>query len=377
MSRIFHISLVVNPVAGLGGPSGLKGSDAPETSKIARELGVESAIPQKIAIMLEGLKEFRSLIRFSTVSGAMGEAYFADYDFDVEVAHHVRNDTVALDTQKAVRTLEEGRPDILLFAGGDGTARDVCRGLTSQQVCLGIPSGVKMHSGVFAITPQAALSVVTSMLSRKLVAVRQAEVRDIDERSFKEGRVITKHFGELMVPDDQLLVQSVKCSGLPDDEMALHEISAFIVETLEEDTLYLLGSGGSLKHIKEELGIDQPTLLGVDAWANDALVGRDLNEPDILELIERYDNVRILLSIIGGQGIVLGRGNQQLSARVLERVGAQNLQFIGTQDRLHALQGKPLRVDSGSDELNHALAGYQKILCGYDDFVLYEVVCSA
>ncbi|KZY72247.1 hypothetical protein A3737_28590 [Oleiphilus sp. HI0065] len=234
-----------------------------------------------------------------------------------------------------------------------------------------------MHSGVFAITPQAALSVVTSMLSRKLVAVRQAEVRDIDERSFKEGRVITKHFGELMVPDDQLLVQSVKCSGLPDDEMALHEISAFIVETLEEDTLYLLGSGGSLKHIKEELGIDQPTLLGVDAWANDALVGRDLNEPDILELIERYDNVRILLSIIGGQGIVLGRGNQQLSARVLERVGAQNLQFIGTQERLHALQGKPLRVDSGSDELNHALAGYQKILCGYDDFVLYEVVYSA
>ena len=377
MSRIFHISLVVNPVAGLGGPSGLKGSDAPETAKIAHELGIESAIPKKIAILLEGLKPFHSSIRFSTVSGVMGESYFSEYDYDVEVVHQVGGDTVALDTQNAVRTLEKGRPDLLLFAGGDGTARDVCRGLNSQQVCLGIPSGVKMHSGVFAITPQAALSVVTSMLSRKLVAVRQAEVRDIDERSFQEGRVLTKHFGELMVPDDQLLVQTVKCSGLPDDEIALHEISAFIVETIEEDTLYLLGSGGSLKHVKEELGIDQPTLLGVDAWANDALVGRDLNEPEILDLIDQYDNVRILLSIIGGQGIVLGRGNQQLSARVLERVGAENLQFIGTQERLHALQGKPLRVDSGSDALNHALAGYQKILCGYDDFVLYEVVYSA
>ena len=376
MPRIFHIALVVNPVAGLGGPSGLKGSDAPETAKIAHDLGIESAIPKKIATLLEGLKPFRSSIRFSTVSGVMGEDYFSGDDFNLDVVHHVGEETLALDTQEAVRALELGRPDILLFAGGDGTARDVCRGLRSQQVCLGIPSGVKMHSGVFAITPQAALSVVKSMLSRKLVAVRQAEVRDIDERSFQEGRVITKHFGELMVPDDQLLVQCVKCGGLPDDELALHDISAFIVETVEDDTLYLLGSGGSLKHVKKELGIAQPTLLGVDAWANDELVGLDLNEPEILELIDQYENVRILLSIIGGQGIVLGRGNQQLSARVLERVGAENLQFIGTQERLHALQGKPLRVDSGSDSLNHALAGYQKILCGYDDFVLYEVVYS-
>ncbi len=377
MPRTFHISLVVNPVAGLGGPTGLKGSDAPETAKIAHDLGIESVIPKKMAILLEGLQQFRSSIRFSTVSGVMGESYFAAYDFDVDVVHHVGGDTEALDTQNAVRALERGRPDILLFAGGDGTARDVCRGLISQQVCLGIPSGVKMHSGVFAITPQAALSIVASMLLRKLVAVRQAEVRDIDESSFKEGRVITKHFGELMVPDDQLLVQSVKCSGLPDDEIALHEISAFIVDTIEDDTLYLLGSGGCLKHIKEELGIDQPTLLGVDAWANDELVGSDLNEPEILDLIEQYASVRILLSIIGGQGVVLGRGNQQLSARVLESVGAESLQFIGTQERLHALQGKPLRVDSGSDALNHALAGYQKILCGYDDFVLYDVVYSA
>ena len=376
MSRVFHIALVVNPLAGLGGPSGLKGSDAPETARIAHDLGIESAIPKKIHSVLDGLKAHKSSIMFSTVSGTMGEEYFSEYDYDVRVVHSVGEQTTARDTQEAVRALEKAKPDLLLFAGGDGTARDVCSALSTRQVCLGIPSGVKMHSGVFAITPQAVVSVASSMLSRKLVAVREAEVRDIDERSFQEGQVITRHFGELMVPDDQLLVQCVKCSGLPDDEIALHEIAAFIVETLEDDTLYLLGSGGSLKHIKSEIGIETPTLLGVDAWADGEVVGLDLNEPQILDLVDRYGKVHILLSIIGGQGIVLGRGNQQLSAKVLEHVGAENIQFIGTQERLHALQGRPLRVDSGSDTLNHALAGYKKILCGYDDYVLYEIAYS-
>lgn len=377
-SKIFHIALVVNPLAGLGGPSGLKGSDSLDTAVRAKELGVKSAIPGRLSLILDGLAEHSEHIRFSTASGPMGADYLdVSGHFQFDCCYEAPVDTSGDDTRRAVNALKQLEPDLLLFAGGDGTARDVCSVLNSDQVCLGIPSGVKMHSGVFAVTPGAVVSVVKSMLANKLIAAVHSEVRDIDERSFKEGRVITKHYGELLVPDDQLLVQSVKCSGLPEDEVALNEIAAFIEETVEDDTLYLLGSGSSLSHIKRGLGIDTPTLLGVDAWANGEEVGRDLNEPSIFSLVEQYSQVRILLSVIGGQGIVLGRGNQQISARVLEQVGPDCIQFIGTQQRLLALEGRPLRVDSGSDAIDKAISGYQKILCAYDDFVLYEIRYSA
>jgi len=371
---LFHIAVVVNPYAGLGGPSGLKGSDDSHTVDIAKSLGVHSAIPAKLSLILEGLGELSDKIQFSTVSGAMGQRYFDAFpEFSTSVVFEAAEPSTGQTTTEAVNVLAGLKPDLLLFAGGDGTARDVCTGLKTEQVCLGIPSGVKMHSGVFAVTPSAVVSVVESMVNRKLVAVREGEVRDIDERSFQEGKVITKYFGSMLVPDDQLLVQTVKCSGLPDDEIALNDIAAFVEETTEDGTLYLLGSGGSLLHIKQTLGIEAPTLLGVDAWCDGEVVGCDLNEPEIYALLDEYQHVQIYLSVIGGQGIILGRGNQQISARVLEKIGTHSVQFIGTQARLHALEGQPLRVDSGDDALDHQLAGYRKILCGYDDFVLYEI----
>jgi len=254
-TKTFHIALVVNPVAGLGGPSALKGSDAQNTPELAAKLGVRSAIPAKLAALFEGLTDIKAQCRFSTVSGAMGLDYLDAAGFDAYCLMEVPRHTSADDTKQAVKVLAQQQPDLLLFAGGDGTARDVCSVVDPGQLCLGIPSGVKMHSGVFAVTAKAVVSVIKSLVSRKLVAVCEAEVRDIDERSFQEGRVITSHYGELLVPDDQLLVQCVKCSGLPDDDIALNEIAAFVADTTEDDVLYLLGSGGSLLNIKQAIGL--------------------------------------------------------------------------------------------------------------------------
>lgn len=373
-SEKFHIGLVVNPIAGLGGPSGLKGSDAPDTACRAAELGVTSAIPAKLSDVLQGLSCIKDKLRFSTVSGAMGQAYLDAASVASDCIMDTPERTTSEDTKQAVLALVGSKPDLLLFAGGDGTARDVCSVVSVSQLSLGIPSGVKMHSGVFAVTPQAVVSVVKSLVSRKLVAACEAEVRDIDERSFQEGRVITSHYGELLVPDDQLLVQCVKCSGLPDDDIALNEIAAFVSDTIEDDTLYLFGSGGSLLTIKQAVGVDNPTLLGVDAWLNGKTLASDLNEPSLYDLVQRYPKVCLFLSVIGGQGIVFGRGNQQLSPRVLRCIGLGNVQFVGTQTRLVGLEGRALRVDSGDDQLNQVLSGYRKILCGYDDYVVYEIM---
>ena len=375
---MFHIALLVNPVAGLGGPAAMKGSDAADVLVRAKALGLQSKIPEKIRTILDALHPYSDQLCFSVAGGAMGEDYFSDFpDFSYRVMHSPNEQTSAEDTRDSVHSLLPLKPDLLLFAGGDGTARDVCAAIrqagNASQVCLGIPSGVKMHSGVFAITPKAVVSVIESMMQRKLVAAVDAEVRDIDEASFREGRVVTQHYGELLVPDDQLLVQSVKCSGLPDDEMALGEIAAFIEEESEDDCLYLLGSGGTLLHVKNVLGLDQATLLGVDAWCNGEQVGTDLNEREVFDLVQQYQNTKLFISVIGGQGIVLGRGNQQLSPRVLSLIGVEHIQLLGTQERLLELNGKALCVDSGDDEVDRAFSGFQKVLCGYEDYVLYEV----
>ncbi len=372
----FRLGLIINPYAGVGGPAALKGSDHKNAMKVALERGVQPKALERVKQMLLSIESDITQIQIITASGAMG-ADVCHYlsNISVQIVFQTPSNTSAEHTQLAAKRIQQENVDLLVFVGGDGTARDIFTAIGSDQTVLGLPAGVKMHSAVFAVTPRAVASVIDSMISHKLVAARMAEVRDIDEEAFSKGLVKTRYFGEMQIPDDQLLVQTVKCSGLLDDEIMLDELCAFLVETidLEADALYILGSGGTLKHLKETLGIDSPTLLGVDVWYQGRILYHDIHEQKLFELIQDYPKVKILLSVIGGQGVVLGRGNQQISSRIIEHVGIQSLQFISTQAKLLALGGRALSVDSGDDALNKRLAGFHKIICGYDDFVLYEI----
>ncbi|MDX1451794.1 MAG: ATP-NAD kinase family protein [Oleiphilaceae bacterium] len=374
-SKTFRLGLVVNPKAGIGGPAAFKGSDAPESYEKAQALGFSSNVGKRVSEVLEGLAALSHTIEIVTASGEMGADYCSASapSLNMSVLHTAKTPSTAEDTVEAARLIKAAHVDLLIFAGGDGTARDVYRAVGDAQAVLGIPAGVKMHSGVFCVTPKAAVSVVRSLLEGKLVALSHAEVRDIDESAFAQGQVRTCHYGEMLVPDDQLLVQRVKCSGLPDDTLMLDEIAAFVEETIEPGTLLVLGSGGTLMHIKQRLGMEQPTLLGVDVWYDGETLARDVNEAQLFDLVCAHEAVRVYLSVIGGQGVVLGRGNQQLSPRVLERAGLENIQFVATQERIKALNGAPLRVDTGSDQLDRALSGFHPVLCGYDDALLYEI----
>jgi len=374
------LGLIVNPLAGLGGPAGLKGSDHKDTMEIASQRGVSSKVHRRVSAVLEGLNQIElnsdlEAIHIFTASGEMGgdicEAF--SQNFAIETIYQSPDKTSSQDTFLAAQKIKQANVDLLIFVGGDGTARDIYRAVGETQTVLGLPAGVKMHSGVFAVTPKAVVSVIDSMLNHRLVAASMAEVRDIDEDEFVQGRVRTKHYGEMLIPDDQLLVQSVKCSGLLDDELMLEELCTFIAEGIQDDVLYILGSGGTLKSLKTMIGVDEPTLLGVDVWYNGKVLALDVYEKQLFELIQTSSKVKIILSIIGGQGIVLGRGNQQISSRIIEQVGTENLQFISTQNKILALEGRPLRVDSGSDKLDRELSGFHKIICGYEDALLYEI----
>lgn len=372
-TRSFKLGLLINPVAGLGGPAGLKGSDAPNTAELARARGVCPKVYARVREVLDTLSPFADQIQLLLPDGAMGLELSAPWQ--IQHIYASPEQTQAIDTQHAARALSQAGVDLLLFAGGDGTARDVFTAVGGHQAVLGIPSGVKMHSGVFAVSPRAAASVVSSMIKGRLVAATQGEVRDIDEVAFAKGQVKTRYFGEMLVPDDQLLVQKVKCSGLPDDDLQLEELTAYLSELIEEDSesLWVLGSGGTLKHLKNQLGMDNPTLLGVDLWAQDTCITNDVYESQLWQMIQEYDSVRVVLSVIGGQGVILGRGNQQISARIIEKIGLDNLIFVSTPEKLRALDSAPLQVDSGSASLDSQLQGFRKVICGYEDTVLYPI----
>ncbi|WP_101759398.1 ATP-NAD kinase family protein [Oceanicoccus sp. KOV_DT_Chl] len=373
---MFNLGLVVNPLAGIGGPLALKGSDGDDIVAEAERRGAECRAMQRTAEALRMLVG-QPLMVFCFADD-MGEtsAKMAGLNYQlVGQSEHLlkgRHSTAA-DTQHAVsRLLEEG-VDIIVFAGGDGTARDVFQVLGSDFPVLGIPCGVKMHSAVYAISPQGAGEIMLRMLEGGLVDIGLAEVRDIDEQAFRQGVVRSRFYGELLVPREGQFLQQVKSSGREVEALVVQDIGADIVESMGADYLYLIGPGTTPQGIMEELGVPN-TLLGFDAIKGGQVLGHDLDEKGLIALVERHPGkTKIIITAIGGQGHILGRGNQQLSPAVIRMVGLDNLIIVATKTKITGLSGRPLLVDSNDPELDEALSGYRTVITGYHDSIIYPV----
>ncbi|QQX78760.1 ATP-NAD kinase family protein [Shewanella sp. KX20019] len=367
MSR-FRLGLIINPLAGIGGCVALKGSDGVAELALAK-----GAVPKSHLRMQQALQvilPYKDRIEVITASGDMGESLAREMGFNVRVVYHAPGETVAQDTQQVVAELLNEALDLLLFAGGDGTARDIFAIADDNIPVLGVPAGVKIHSGVYGITPHASGLVVKMLLEGELVSLMTADVMDIDEAAFRSGIVKAKRFGEMLVPAEPRYIQAVKMGGKETDELVLADIAAEAIE-LMEDALIVIGSGSTVAAVMEDLGLDN-TLLGVDLVQNQQLVASDLSAAELLKLTENQ-SVKLFITLIGGQGHVLGRGNQQLSPELVRRVGKQNIVILATKTKLKALEGRPLIVDSGDPELDKELTGYYKVVTGYHDYVMYQV----
>ncbi|QSX39566.1 ATP-NAD kinase family protein [Shewanella cyperi] len=364
----FRLGLIINPLAGLGGSVALKGSDGVAAEALA--LGAQPKAGLRMHTALEELLEFKDRIIVYTASGAMGEDVCRAMGFETEICYQAPLNTEAGDTKSAVAELCKLQPDLLLFAGGDGTARDVYAVVDEQQVVLGVPAGVKIHSGVYGITPKAAGIVVRLLLQGELVSLMEADVMDIDEAAFREGTVRARRFGEMRVPAEPRYVQAVKMGGKEVDELVLADIAAELIDEMD-DSLYIMGSGSTVAAVMQELGLDN-TLLGVDLVQDRQLMASDLTAAQLLEATENQ-KVKLVITLIGGQGHILGRGNQQLSPALIRRIGKDNIVILATKTKLKALEGRPLIVDSGDPELDKALSGYYRIVTGYRDYVMYQV----
>ncbi|AWB56883.1 ATP-NAD kinase family protein [Colwellia sp. Arc7-D] len=370
----FKLGLVINPIAGIGGSVALKGSDGVGIAEQAIALGAAPKSNARASLALEILLPYRDSIVIYTATGDMGESLAQALGFKTEVVYELTNAiTTAFDTEQAVTTLIKHDIDLLLFAGGDGTARNVCHIVEDKFPVLGIPAGCKIHSGVYAITPKAAGRVVELMITNQLVSLTDADVMDIDESLFRQGIVKAKRFGEMQVPSELRYIQAVKSGGKESDELVLQDIAADVISKMD-DELFIIGSGSTTAFVMEELGLEN-TLLGVDAICEQALMAKDLTEPQLWQLIQPYapGKVKLVITLIGGQGHIFGRGNQQLSPRVIRAIGKENIFIIATKTKLNALQARPLIADTGDNELDIELSGYLAVTTGYNDQVLYPV----
>ncbi|WP_223280813.1 ATP-NAD kinase family protein [Streptomyces antnestii] len=409
-----RVGLVVNPVAGLGGRVGLGGTDGPERARLALSLGSRPLAGVRAAAALAelalrtgelagaGLARVAPGVRVGgtvdappgsprplvvTAAGPLGAdsaavaglparvVYAAGGGRDASGVETSGVETSAADTAAAVRAVVAEGVDLLLFAGGDGTARDVLAALGDAPCpVLGVPTGVKMHSAVFAVSPRAAGEVAAAWLNRKgAVRLRDAEVMDRDEDALAEGRVTSRLFGWLPVPDLPVRVQQRKTGSTATAPEAVGGIAAEVAERVG-DGLLALGPGSTTRAVAAALGADV-SLTGVDVLrlrpgAAPDVVARDATEDTLLTLGPAW----IALSPIGGQGFLLGRGNQQVSPRVLRASGGRaHLLVVCTEQKLAALGGRPLLLDTGDDALDAELAGHVRVITGRRRTSLYRL----
>ena len=269
----FRLGLIINPISGLGGSGGLKGSDTPEIIARARALGAIPQSPIRAAQALQSIKTTARSFKVFASEGNMGETTVKMIDVDAEIISRTNDgDTSAADTLAAATCMAEIPVDLILFAGGDGTARDLVQAIGSKIPVVGIPAGVKMHSAVFAIHPMAAARMVLKCMEEN-TTLRDLEVMDIDEVAYREGAVSANLYGYLKVPYYPELVQGTKTGGVSNNQDDLASIASCIVELMVEGRTYIFGPGTTMRAVANRLGV-RKTLLGVDVIKDGSLLGK-------------------------------------------------------------------------------------------------------
>ncbi len=377
------LGFLINPIAGMGGRVGLKGTDGVLAEALVRgatevsgERSLEALRSFVKKVKTEDISSFESLekIEWYTCKGKMGQDILENAGI-LELNNNTiniiyepvdLNKTTAKDTKQACQIMENYGIELILFCGGDGTARDIFLVIGDRLPILGIPSGVKMHSGVFATHANVVGELIFDFISGKL-DIADGEILDLDEESYRAGDWNVRLFGIAKTPHEPSFIQRGKhiVESASEDEVK-DEIAEYIKEEMEEnlDTMFILGSGSTVQAVLEKIDING-TLLGIDAVYQGKLIGKDLNEKQILDLLGKYPKVRLILSPIGAQGFILGRGNLQLSPQVIRKIGLDNIDILSTPTKLNEIEF--LCVDTNDIELDSEFTrkGWVRVVIGY------------
>ncbi len=366
-----NIGLIVNPIAGMGGRVGLKGTDGEDILRRAINLGAKPIAPQRAKIMLSSLKKYDLKFTLITAPKLMGEYEAREVGYKPIVIGEISEKTTGEDTRRIAKLMVDFGIDLLVFCGGDGTARDIYSAIDMLIPVIGVPTGVKMHSAVFAVNPVMAASLVADFI-RGVLPLRDGEVMDVDESAFRSDKLIVKLYGYLKIPYRYGLVQNAKSPSPQTEDERENQlaIAKYFVESMEKNVLYILGPGTTVKAVADVLNV-QKTLLGVDLVFNFKVYDVDVNEEKILKAIKNR-TAKIVVSPIGSQGFIFGRGNQQISPEVIRRVGKNNIVVLATHHKLSTIDA--LRVDTGDPEVDEYLRGYLRVICDYREERIVKVI---
>ncbi|NHJ32822.1 MAG: ATP-NAD kinase [Asgard group archaeon] len=367
------VGLIINPIAGVGGRIGLKGSDdAKEIWKKLKSGEGKKVSQDRAKRFLNTILDIKEQICFLTFNGEMGEDVLHELNFEYEIVGKSKEEKpTRKDTKKAAKEFLEREVKLIIFIGGDGTACDIFDAVQDKIPLLAVPSGVKMHSACFALNPEIAGMILKQFHSGEL-NLTLSEVMDIDEEAFRAGRLSAELRGMVTVPYLRAAFQGGKMSS-PSSFDEKHDqmvIAERVNDDMIRDTLYLLGSGSTCKAVADYLKLEK-TLLGVDAIYNRKLIAKDLNEQQMLDLLKKYPKSKIVVTVIGNQGFVFGRGNQQLSPNVIRKVGIDNIILIATVSKLEKTE--KLRVDTGDLELDKDLQGFIRVVTSYHEDILMRI----
>ncbi len=361
--QVKTVGFIVNPVAGMGGAVGLKGTDGKAILDRAISMGAKPIAPARAESFLSELNPVKRGIQLVVGAGGMGENEAKNCGFTCTIIGARKKETNAEDTIMLARKIADAGVDLLVFCGGDGTARDILKAVNMNLPVLGVPTGVKMHSAVFAVTPRAAARIAIEFLWGEL-SLREAEVMDVNEKAFREGQLSAELYGYVLTPYEPHLIQENKmASPITESEVRNQAaIAIYVIENMNPDVVYIIGPGTTTRTIGDLLDAKK-TLLGVDLFCNKKIVAPDVNEKQILEKIQGK-TAQIIVTPIGGQGFIFGRGNQQISPEVIRRVGLDNIIVVATESKLRSL--KSLRVDTGDPNLDDAFrARNLKVVADY------------
>ena len=364
------LGLIVNPVAGIGGRFALKGSDDGDAVTAALARGAEAVAPLRARRALAVAAGLSAGLEVLAPAGVMGADLADELGLAVDrLAYPPADPTTAADTRATAAELAVRGVDLILFAGGDGTARDIVSTVERDVPVLGVPAGVKMRSAVFATSPERAGEAV----ARYLTSPGRFELVDAEVLDAPDAALESELFAVAHVPAVGDRLQRGKATARGSDDAALAALCEELAREMEPGRLYLLGPGTTTARIAAALGVPS-TLLGVDAIRDGVLVAADLDERGLLELLGDDGAATLVLGVIGGQGFLLGRGNQQLSTEVVRRIGAENVVVLAGAGKVESLDPPVLHVDLGDAESDDVLPEYLRVLTAPQRSIVLRVV---
>lgn len=372
------VGLLVNPIAGMGGRVGLKGTDGVVDEAIKR--GATPIAPGRAQEFLRTLHSLHippSKLELIACPKQMGADVARSVGFTCSpVDVKITGRTSSEDTKNCVQDLYTAGVRLLVFVGGDGTARDILDAITENHLddlsVIGVPSGVKMYSGVFVVNPADAAEVVQLMLEGG-TGDAEFEIMDADEEAIREDRFIIKLYGYMKGPSVPARFQGAKQASpeTVNEHEAQEAIAKYIIEQMIPDGTYILGPGTTVKTVTELLNVKKTTL-GVDVYQN-GKIEQDVNEARIIKLVKDFSKTWIIVSPIGHQGMLFGRGNQQISPGVIERIGRDHIFVISTPSKLRDIEGETLKVDTGDSAVDELLRGYIRVITDYNEIRLMQI----